>query len=159
MILTMERKHKIINFILNTVLFAGILAIASTFVVDSYYRYFDKTEYYEIHSITTSKNNYKACETIKTNIEREALTDLTGDFTVVLSLESSLSEPIASINQKASISKGISTVINSFPIPCLRKDSTPLSEGQYKLKVELVYQVRGIQKIESADSNLFTIKP
>lgn len=137
-------------------LFAG-LSFGLNQVADIYYKYFDKTRYYEIKSpITVGKMDNIACTHIDAYINRQVLVPIKGTSVKQLTLvraEDGKSERIRSFTTdiQAGVTNGYETMIAHWDLPC----DIPL--GAYYFEGVVGYRVRDIYKTEHFVTEKFNV--
>ena len=127
-------------------------------IPETYYRYFDKTVYYEIQSPITvlEKHNFSPCEIVHFRMYRKSFVDSTSKTITQLELvRNSTSEIVEYATLDGII---IDTKGQFVPIDIAKKLSCDLEAGTYYWKGVAKFYVRGIEKSESFQTDMFNVK-
>lgn len=129
----------------SALLFAIIFGLLGWAIPETYFRYFDKTEYYTVEQpVSVDQTIYQPCDDTVITLVRTALVDTIGEFEVDLRLIDvdgvQFNVNQAHITRVASIAGGKSVVRASYPLPC------NLPDGVYFWQATIRYHVNGIEK-------------
>lgn len=147
---------KILNTLPSVLTFAVLFSLLGTFIPQTYYQFFDTTEYYKIaEPVEIEDRDYFACDYVNAYITRTSLIDGHGDSIINLSLvredTGEVVDRIVSSERHVTITQGTGTVITHWEIPC---NADP---GSYHYDGVVEYEVRGIKKHEGFVSEVFTV--
>lgn len=131
--------------VFSALLFAVIFGLLGWAIPETYFRYFDKTQYYVVEQpVSVDKTIYQPCEDTVVTLVRTALVDTIGEFEVDLRLIDvdgvQFNVNQAHISRVASIAGGKTVVRASYPLPC------DIPEGVYFWQATIRYHVNDIEK-------------
>lgn len=147
---------RILNTLPSVIVFAVLATLLGTLIPQTYYQFFDKTDYYQITSpVLIGEGDHYACELVDAYINRTSLIDGHGDSIINLSLikkeSGEVVDRIISKERRISITQGSGTVITHWEIPCNAKP------GLYYYDGVVEFEVRGIKKHESFKTEVFEV--
>lgn len=150
------KLQPILTKLFHIIFFAAAFAFLGQYIPQTYYQYFDKTNYYQIQvPAPIEMRDYKACDKVDVYIIRKSLIDGQGDSIINLSLikdGNGTRERVATENKRVSITAGDGTIITHWALPCEIKPGNYFFEGTVK------YQVRGIDKYTAFYTQQFEVK-
>lgn len=153
----MKKITNLLKTIPYMVIFAVIAIAAGYCIPQTYYQYFDTTEYYQIKNpVEIKEEQVFACSQIDAYIDRVSLIDGQGDAIVNLTLiredmDGAL-DRVKSINRRITITKGSGVIITHWEVPCEIKPGTYYFDGVVE------YEVRGVKKNTSFKTELFNVE-
>lgn len=127
-------------------------------VPEVYYRYFDKTVYYEIQSPITvlDRKEFAPCEVVHFRMYRKSLVDSTSKTITQLEL---IKDDTSEIVEYTTLDGIIIDTNGQFvPIDIAKKLSCELEDGVYYWKGVAKYYVRGIEKTEPFRTDMFNVR-
>lgn len=147
---------RFIKTVPSVITFTLLFAILGTLIPQTYYQFFDLTEYYKIgEPVRIEQREYYPCDYVDAFITRESLIDGHGDSIINLSLvredTGEVLDRVISEERRVTIKKGSGTVITHWEIPCIAKP------GRYYYDGVIEYEVRGIKKHEGFVSDVFRV--
>lgn len=134
--------------------FAMVFVMFGTLVPDVYYRYFDKTQYYQVIDIELLATTYPACGKVSYLVKRVSLIDMT------LKIESNLLK----VEENGQLVK-----VHIFPtvvsgagkgndwIKAMRQLPCDLDEGDYIIQFFYNYNYNSIEKVFRKDTKPFIV--
>lgn len=135
-------------------LFAVLFSLLGRFLPNAYYQYFDRTEYYSIEIPQIEDKNLKVCDDVNYFYKRIAKQNLQFAVRVDLILfesgrpEHQIHTWVAEPNNAEA---GELIIENKRELPC------DMPEGFYKLRFFYNYDVYGVEKVYTKDSELFQV--
>jgi len=133
------------------VLFGVAFALLGQMIPNCYYKYFDKTVYYNIENpVFVEQHEYRKCDDIISEFHRNSVADVQAIVVTELVRVSDNTE-VEYYKRDVTLAKGELVLHSSYPIPCNAKADT------YFFRGVVAYRVRGIEKTTTFYSDNFNI--
>lgn len=144
---------KTIDLFLHMAVFATLFMLVGKYVPETYYRYFDTTQYYYVKvPAPVDGARFKACDLVPVIISRKSLINTTADVDISLVLEYKNTKERVSMEKKnIVISIGEDTYIARYKVPCT------VQPGTYIFDALVHYRVYDLDKYTRVYTDPFEV--
>lgn len=144
-----------LNRLIYIVIFALLFSLLGTTIPNTYYRYFDKTDYVSVRQpARVDKMLYQPCDTAITQVVRTSLIDVHGDIISYVVLVDGNNLSIRKLYEgRVGIENSKDEIfIFKFKLPC------DLSDGSYYIQAVIQYRFKSVEKAYSWKTFVFQVK-